>query len=749
MEARVTAQNSRTILLVEDEAIIALAESKTLRKFGYGVITAGDGDEAVRKATCGAPVDLVLMDIDLGEGMDGTESARRILEKRNIPIVFLTSHSERAMVERVRGITRFGYVIKNSGDFVLQSSLEMAFELFEALESVSVNESFQRTLVQTIPDLVWLKDADGVYLSCNPQFERFFGATEAEIVGKTDYDFLDRGIADSFREYDRKAIEAGKPSVNEEWITFASDGRRVLLETIKTPMKGRDGRLIGVLGVSRDITERKVAGDKLRAALQQMHEIIEFLPDPTLVIDQDRKVVAWNKAMEQLTGVKKEEMLGRGDYAYALPFYGDRRPILINLIDIATEELEAKYDYVRRVENSIYAETYIGHLNQGAGAYLWGAAAPLFNASGERIGAIEVIRDVTERKLAEGKLSATLQQMNDIIEFLPDPAYVIDKDHKVVAWNRALEELTGARKEDMLGQGDHAYALPFYGERRPILIDFLGLPEAALKAEYRNVRRVGNNIYAETRASRLNKGAGADLWVAAAPLLDPAGAQIGAIEVIRDVSERIRTERDLVQSNGEKELLLKEMQHRIQNTLAIISGFLSLEIDKFKDEEIRSVLQDAIARIGTIGQLYQSLYRSSALNSINLRQYVQEMAEQLLRSYALKPDMIRLSLELEDIRFDIKRAMSIGLVLNELLTNAIKYAFPLGENGMIRIKLSRIGDTIVLMVSDDGKGLCADVENGKRKGIGLHIVDLLAKELGGDFGIEGKNGTTARLVIAL
>jgi PAS domain S-box-containing protein len=119
------------------------------------------------------------------------------------------------------------------------------------------NEIRLRTLVQTIPDLVWLKDVDGVYLACNRMFERFFGAKEADIVGKTDYDFVDKELADFFREHDRKAMAAGGPSSNEEWINFADNGQRALLETIKVPMCDRDGQLIGVLGIARDITDRK------------------------------------------------------------------------------------------------------------------------------------------------------------------------------------------------------------------------------------------------------------------------------------------------------------------------------------------------------------------------------------------------------------------------------------------------------------------------------------------------------------
>lgn len=116
-----------------------------------------------------------------------------------------------------------------------------------------------RSLVQTIPDLVWLKNEDGVFISCNQTFEKLLGATEGEITGKTDYDFFDREIADSFRTNDRLAIAQGKPCKNEEWVTFADDGSTVLLETIKTPMYDNNGRLIGVLGIGRDITERFLA----------------------------------------------------------------------------------------------------------------------------------------------------------------------------------------------------------------------------------------------------------------------------------------------------------------------------------------------------------------------------------------------------------------------------------------------------------------------------------------------------------
>lgn len=138
-------------------------------------------------------------------------------------------------------------------------------------ERLRESESRLHTLIQTIPDLVWLKDDHGIYQACNSMFERFFGAKECEIVGKTDYDFVDRGLADFFRKNDRRAAMAGKPTVNEEWITFAADGRRALLETIKTPLYGPEGDVAGVLGIGRDITDRKQYEEAIRGANRKLN----------------------------------------------------------------------------------------------------------------------------------------------------------------------------------------------------------------------------------------------------------------------------------------------------------------------------------------------------------------------------------------------------------------------------------------------------------------------------------------------
>lgn len=152
--------------------------------------------------------------------------------------------------------------------FIVVTTLLIFWLVQRSVHNLQRMQSYQRTLVETIPDLVWLKSPEGVYITCNTRFERFFGAKEEQITGKTDYDFVDKELADFFREKDNAAMVAGKPTINEETVTYADDGHVEILETIKTPMYSASGELIGVLGVARDITQRKQQEERI---LHQAH----------------------------------------------------------------------------------------------------------------------------------------------------------------------------------------------------------------------------------------------------------------------------------------------------------------------------------------------------------------------------------------------------------------------------------------------------------------------------------------------
>ena len=155
-----------------------------------------------------------------------------------------------------------GYIAKQYVE--LRNQQRPRHRVAERVTEISLTQNRLRLLLNTIPDLIWLKDAVGTYLLCNPMFEKLYGAKEIEIVGKSDYDFVDHETADFFRAKDRLAMEKHAPSVNEEWLTFADDGHTALMETIKTPMIDETGNLVGILGIARDITERHTNETRIR-----------------------------------------------------------------------------------------------------------------------------------------------------------------------------------------------------------------------------------------------------------------------------------------------------------------------------------------------------------------------------------------------------------------------------------------------------------------------------------------------------
>ena len=156
-----------------------------------------------------------------------------------------------------------------------------------------------QAIMDAIPDLIWLKDLQGVYRACNTTFERFFGAAEVAIVGHTDYDFVARELADSFRAHDAAALAADGPSVNEEWLSFAADGYRGLFETIKTPLRDAAGQPVGVLGISRDITRLRETQDALREREQFARATLDALSDHLAILDETGTIIAVNRAWRE------------------------------------------------------------------------------------------------------------------------------------------------------------------------------------------------------------------------------------------------------------------------------------------------------------------------------------------------------------------------------------------------------------------------------------------------------------------
>lgn len=439
----------------------------------------------------------------------------------------------------------FNHMVKN-----LQTTTVSRDRLAEEVkERIKIESELQMlaAVVENSSELVNLSDLDGRMIFLNGAGQRMLGILPDDITKRAVMDVIpDESMSRVKNELLQTALKEGRWEGELQYrnlLTGILIDVHAMVFTIRSP----DGEPLYLANVSLDITERKRAENALISKNRELNDIIEFLPDATIVIDKEGKVIAWNRAIEEMTGTDKKDVLGKPHRAASVYFYGEERPSLLNLLDTSDEDLKSRYCYVDKKGKTLYAETFVPCIYGGKGATVFATAAPLFDVDGNRVGAIESIRDITESKKKEEAVLRSEQQLSDIINFLPDATFVIDKEGRVIAWNRAMEEMTGIQAGEMLGKDNFEYALPFYGERRPILIDLVLRPREELEAEYDYVERKGAVIAGEAYMPAL-RGGEAYLFGKAGALFDPKGNLTGAIESIRDITERRRVEEALVQA---------------------------------------------------------------------------------------------------------------------------------------------------------------------------------------------------------
>jgi diguanylate cyclase (GGDEF)-like protein/PAS domain S-box-containing protein len=284
-----------------------------------------------------------------------------------------------------------------------------------------------------------MKDVDGVFRFCNPTFERFLGANEAAIVGKTDYDFVDKELADFFRANDRKAIEAGVPSINEEWLTFADDGHRVLVETTKTPVRSANGELIGVLGIARDVSGRKQTEHALQESENLLHTILDSVEAYIYIKDNNYRYQYANRSVRELFGKPMDEIIGREDAAF---------------FDAKTAENLRNND--RRViengERVAQEEVNTNTKDQITSAYL-SVKLPLRDKDGKIYGLCGISTDITDRKLAEASLrvaAAAFESQEGMV--------ITDANKVILRVNQSFSEMSGYSAEELVGKTPHMLA---------------------------------------------------------------------------------------------------------------------------------------------------------------------------------------------------------------------------------------------------------------------------------------------------
>lgn len=321
-------------------------------------------------------------------------------------------------------------------------------------EQLKENQANLLAIISTIPDKIWLKDKNGIYLMCNAAYEKFLGTPKENIIGKTDYDFVTQEQGDFFRQKDAEAMAAGTICINEEEV-FQNNGQYAFLETRKVPVYN-DQTLIGILGIGRDITERKKSELAIAEARQRLHSLLQSIPDPVWMKDVNGRFLACNHGVERLFNTKEEEIIGKDDYDFFEPelaeFYRNK------------DRSAVEADYLR-VNEELWT-----FRDNGEQALMETRKVPVKSADGTLLGTIGVARDITERKKTEEtirELNITLEkevqkrtlQLQQALEFsegiinaLPDILLELDiKGNYLNVWTHD-ETLLAAHKERLVGK---------------------------------------------------------------------------------------------------------------------------------------------------------------------------------------------------------------------------------------------------------------------------------------------------------
>ncbi|PJZ38934.1 histidine kinase [Leptospira levettii] len=582
------------ILLVEDEAILAVSQAEFLKIKGYSVQHVSNSLDAIDCISSEEKVDLILMDINLSDELDGIQLAKKILEIREVPILFVSGYSDQKILNRVADLKHYGFIPKITSPDIVECMIKSALKLHAAEQSLAFREKELRITFEAMGDGLIVLTPEGQIREINQKALDMLGYHKNEVVNKDLSSFLFLVQAES-RMRVSYAFDTGNDQFLESkrrnnLIIISSKGRETNVTETISPILGSNKNLNGIVIVFRENPESPVLvppkdSESLYAKVFQLSPIAMAIS--TI---KDGTYLDINPAMESIFRFEKSQVIGR-----------------------KTDDFKA-WSIPAQIEklNEIYREN--GRL------------------SGERM---------------------SVHHSDGV-------------HHEVLVFSQAIE---------------------IAGERFVLWFNL-------------------------------------------------------------DVSKILDIEGKLAKSLEEKDVLLKELQHRVKNTLAIISGLLNLESFKVENELAKQSFLNAQSRIMSMSKVYENLYQSEDLESVDLRKYIEDLVYSLHDIFVLNPSKIRFDVKLEDIRLDLKRTLPLGLILNELLTNALKYAYPNEKGGDIRIHLSISNQNVMLTVGDDGVGLPDSVNIEKGNHFGYELIRSLTSQLKGVFSSVSKKGEGLNIIIS-
>jgi PAS domain S-box-containing protein len=490
-----------------------------------------------------------------------------------------------------------------------------------------------------------------------------------------------------------------------------------------------------ILHFKPELAGRQKDQGSLEAERAQFELFMEIPDHAFVTFDVDGRVLCWSRGAEYIMGWRADDVLGRS------------ADVLYTPDDVASG--------IPRREREQASEK--GHVQEEAwhlrrdGSRFWasGSLSAVRNQAGELVGFTKVMRDLTERNQAEERLRESEERLRLFIENVTDYALLqVDTVARISSWNTGAARTFGYAEGEILGRPMRALYVPEDAAKGDAEAD---LDMARQNGRFEDarwlVRKDGSRFFAR--------------WVTT-PMWDTAGNLRGYAKVLRDETERRNAEQQMRASLAEKHALLQEIHHRVKNNLQVITSILSIQAARLANPELSAVLADTENRVRAIAALHESLYSSQDLASIEFGPYVQHLVRDMVAFFGVDRNRVQIVVNAADLVVDIGQAIPLGLIVNELVTNALKHAFPNGRAGTLEIQLDYLRDSVdiekgqtldqglgQLTVRDNGLGLPANLKFDETPSMGLHLVNVLVKQLQGELDVTSTQGTSVTIKFPL
>jgi PAS domain S-box-containing protein len=593
--------------------------------------------------------------------------------------------------------------LKEEKDLIKYISIELMRFLRRKKAETLLKESEEnlRLILTSAAEAIYGLDQDGNCTFCNPACIHLLGyENPEELLGKNMHNLI--------HAHDQTSPNTGSCPVDQSYKTgervhsdnivfWRKDGSYFNAECWSYP-KIRDGEIVGAVVTFVDITKRlDIEKDRDR--------LFNFSIDMLCIAGFDGYFKKLNPAWEKTLGWTTTELTSKPYLEFVHP--EDRKSTIK-----AVEGVEKGHN-ILKFDNRYLCKD---------GSYKWISwNTYLMPEEGLVFG---VARDVTELKKNEEALKENEKKYRKIFENVQDVFYQTNLEGIITEISPSIERYSNYKPNELIGKPVQlVYSDP---EDRNELLK--AIEEDGEVSDY--------------EVTLVNKDKDLlNISVNAHYLFNSQNQPIGIEGSLRDISDRKKVELALRKSLEEKELLVKEIHHRVKNNLMVISSLLNLQSRYIKDKKALSMFRESQNRAKSMALIHERLYRSTDLKSIDFGDYIRTLAMDLYRTYVTEPERVKIDMNVENIMIDINTAIPLGLIINELLSKSMKHAFPGKKEGEINLEFGIKDDEHFLIIRDDGIGFPSDVDYKNTSSLGLQLVNTLTRQINGEIELDATNGT--------